>query len=145
MLSIPWNWTSYTNTPIDILVYYYIHTSENSTYYALTTPSSISNYQVYLSVAGALPSGPFNEANQGHFFVNVTNNASQINANVTRIIVLLENGTETPNTITSEIVPINSTRTFTCNWNWSTYQNKSIVIIVYSNNEPETIYVTETP
>jgi len=140
MFSAYWNWTNYLNEPIDII----IHTNEGySTSYATTTPSSVANYQVYLSIQSAT----FNKTDTTQFFVNVTNSNSSIgSANVTRIAVLLENGTLTNSTIQSQIVPNNgSTITFTCVWDWSTYQNKSIVILVYANNEPEAIYVTGTP
>jgi hypothetical protein len=140
MFSASWNWTKYVNEPISITIY----TNEGySTSYATTTPSSVSNYQAYLSIKSAT----FNKTDTAQFFVNVTNSIYSVEgANVTRISVLLENGTLINATITSQMVPNNgSIITFTCGWDWSAYQNKSIVILVYANNEPEAIYVTGTP
>jgi hypothetical protein len=139
MFRCTWNWTKYLNKAIDII----IHTNEGySTFFAVTTPSNVSNYQVYLSI----PSATFNKTDTAHFFVNVTNSISSVeSANVTRIAVLLDNGTEINATMTSQIVPNNnSTTPFTCGWDWSTYRNKSIVILVYTNNGLEAIYVTKT-
>jgi len=140
MFNAAWNWTNYPNEPIDIIIY----TKEGySTFWASTTPSNISNYKVFLSIKSAT----FNKTDTTQFFVNVTNSISSAeSANVTRIAVLLENGTETNATMTSQTIPNNGgTIPFTCGWDWSTYHDKSIVVLVYTNNELRTIYVTETP
>jgi len=139
MFNAPWNWTSYLNLRIDITVY----TNETySTSYSTTTPSNVSNFEVYLSIKSAT----FNKTDTTKFSVNVTNNIfSSESTNVTGIAVLLENGAIVNTAITPQMVPNNgNTTTFTCRWDWSTYQNKSIVILVYTNSEPETIYVTKT-
>ena len=139
MFSIPWDWTNYLGKTVTII----ISTSEEySTFKAVTIPSSTSGYQVYLSIASA---PVFNQTS--NFYVNVTNNASSVaSANVTRITVLLENGTEINATLTTQMVSINSTATFTCGWDWSTYRNKSLVIRVYTNNGLKAInYVPKTP
>jgi hypothetical protein len=142
MFNCNWNWANYPNKTIDIII------STNEGYstppFAVTTPSNISNYQVYLSIP-YLPT-IFNPANITRFSLNVTNNQFSVrNATVTRIAVLLENGTEINATITPQMVPINSTATFTCVWDWSTYRNKNIVILVYTNDELRAICVTQTP
>jgi hypothetical protein len=143
MFSVPWNWTSYTNTPIDILVYYYIHTNESYATYALTTPSSISNYQVYLSI----PSATFNASLPG-FNVTIHNDQqSSGNATITRIKVFLANGTTNNATCTSLPYTLiaGGNETFTCQWSWTNYSNKSIVILVYTDEGLKTIYITTTP
>ena len=137
MFNLPWNWANYLNKTIDIIFY----TSEGySTFKVVTTPPTTSNYQVYLSISTAI----FNQT--ANFYVNVTNSASSVaSANVTRITILLENGTEKDATLTTQMVSINSTATFTCGWDWSTYRNKSLVIRVYTNDGLKAIYVTKTP
>jgi hypothetical protein len=140
MFSLSWNWANYLNKTIDIV----IHTNEgySTQPFAVTTPSNISNYQVYLSIKSAI----FNTANTSQFSLDVTNNITSIeNANVTKITVLLENGAEMNATFTPQSVSTNSTATFICGWDWSTYRHKSIVILVYTNEGLKTIYVRKTP
>jgi hypothetical protein len=143
MLSVPWNWTSYTNTPIDILIYYHIHTNESYATYALTTPSSTSNYQVYLSI----PSVTFNASLPG-FNVTIQDGVqSKGNANVTEIAFLLADGTIHNTNCTSLPYTLiaGGNETFTCQWNWITYSNKNIVILVYTDQGLKAIYVPKTP
>jgi hypothetical protein len=140
MFSCPWNWADYLNQSVDIIFY----TSEgySTTPFAVTTPANASNYQVYLSISSVT----FNSTDTAQFFVNVTNSASSVeSANVTRITVLVENGTEINAILTSQMVPINSTTLFTCGWDWSTYGNKSVIICVYTGQGLKAIYAIKTP
>jgi hypothetical protein len=139
MFSCSWNWANYLNKSVNILL------NESDVYAAFRStkiPASTSNYQVYLSV----PWANFTTADTTHFSLNVTNSASSDrNANVTRITVLLENGTEIDATFTPQVVPINSMITFTCGWDWTTYRDKSITIRVYTNEGLRAFYLVKTP
>ena len=141
MLRIPWNWINYLNVPINIT----IDTNEGySTSYATITPSSISNYQVYLSILSA----PTFNASLPGFNVTIYNGQQSTgNATITRIEVFLANGTidnavctSLPYTLTA-----GGNETFTCQWSWTNYSNKSIVILVYTDEGLKAIYVTTTP
>jgi hypothetical protein len=141
MFNAPWNWTNYLNVPINITVY----TSEGySTSYATTTPSNISNYQVYLSILSA----PTFNASLPGFNVTIYNGQqSSGNATITRIEVFLVNGTTNNATCTSLPYTLiaGGKETFTCQWSWTHNSNKSIVILVYTTEGLKAIYVTTTP
>jgi hypothetical protein len=141
MFNAYWNWQTYLNKTVKVNIY----TDEGlMASYTTRTPSSLANYTVYLTV----PSAPvFNTANTTQFKVTVNNSqTSSGNATITKITVLLVNGTEIDTTFTPQaqtIIPNNNV-TFTCLWNWATYRNKSIVILVYTNGGLKAIYVTKT-
>jgi hypothetical protein len=140
MFTCIWDWSSYLNRSVNILIY--MDQGVFATFRAVKTPANALNYHVYLS----LPWANFTVADTANFSANVTNNASSDrSANITRITVLLQDGTEIDATITSQIVAINSTTTFTCGWDWTTYRNKNVVIRVYTNEGLRAIYVTRTP
>lgn len=144
MFSCLWNWTSFLNQNITISVY----TNETSTaniFRNATTPANASSYHVYLSV----PSAPtFNTADTTQFTVDVRNSQfSNRNATITTIAVLLINNTTTNSTCA--VLPftllIDSTVTFTCQWDWTGYRNKNVVILVYTDEGLKAIFVTKTP
>jgi hypothetical protein len=140
MFSAYWNWTTYLGKTVNINIY----TDEGfAAFRAITTPTSISNYTVYLTI----PSTPiFNTADMTRFNVTIHNSqVSSGNADITRITVLLANGTEIDSTFTPQTLTTNSTVTYTCGWDWAAYRNKGIVIRVYTNDGLKAIYVTKTP
>jgi hypothetical protein len=141
MFSASWNWTNYLNEPFSITIY----TNEGySTSYATTTPSNILNYQVYISI----PSAPIFNAGLPGFNVTIQNDKqSNGSTTITGIAFLLTddtihngNCTSLPYTLAAE-----GNETFTCQWSWTNYTNKSIVILVYTNEGLKAIYVTTTP
>jgi hypothetical protein len=153
MFSCLLNWENYLDKDLCILVY----TNETSLYnplyssyntlYTVRTPSSTSNYYVNLTVPWTM----FNATNTAQFDVNVTNNNSNRDANITRIEVMLENGTiinVTP-ALLPYLLPINSTTIFTCNWDWSSYHDKNVTIRIYTTEGNtqilRTFYKTKTP
>jgi hypothetical protein len=139
MFACSWDWSSYLDRSVNILIY--IDNQIFATFRATNTPADASNYHVYLSVSWA----NFTAVDTTNFFANITNSASSDrNANITRITVLLENGTEIDATIASQIVAIDSTATFTCGWDWTTYRSKNVVIRVYTDEGLRAIYVTKT-
>jgi hypothetical protein len=139
MFSAYWDWHTYLNKTVNVNIY----SDEGLIISAATrTPASSANYTIYLTV----PSAPvFNAASITRFTVTVQNNqTSSENATITRITVLLVNGTEIDSTFTQQTLTPNSTANFTCTWNWQTYQNQSIVVRVYTDEGLKAIYVTKT-
>ena len=136
-----WNWTSFLNKSLNI----YIYTDEGFiTFRATRTPADALNYHVYLTI----PSTRFNATIPTQFDVNVTNSASSDrNAYITRITVLLANGTEINATCASLpfLLEINSTVTFTCQWDWTSYSGKNLIIRVYTNEGLKAITKVTTP
>jgi hypothetical protein len=139
MFNAYWDWGNYTSKTVKVNIY----TNEGLvTSYETRTPAA--NDTVYLTI----PSAPiFSTESITRFEVTVQNNqTSNENATITRITVLLVNGTEIDSTFTPQTLPpTNSPVNFICVWNWSTYRNTSIVICVYTNNGLKAIYVTKTP
>lgn len=139
MFTCSWDWAGYLNRSVNILIY--VDQGVFATFRAVRTPAIALNYQVYLS----MPWANFTATDTTHFLVNVTNSASSDRStNITRITVLLQDGTEIDATFTSQIIAINSTITFTCGWDWTTYRNKNVAIRVYTNEGLRAIYVTKT-
>lgn len=143
MFNAYWDWNqTYPNKTVKVNIY----TNESLvTSYITRTPVSSANYTVYLTI----PSAPiFNTGSITRFEVTVQYNQTyNENATITKITVLLVNGTEIDSTFTPQnqtLTPTNSILNFTCTWNWSTYRNTSIVICVYTNNGLKAIYVTKT-
>jgi len=141
MFGCYWNWTSFLNKSVNI----YIYSDEGFiTFRATRTPADALNYHVYLTI----PSTKFNATILTQFDVNVTNSASSDrNANITRITVLLANGTEINATCVSLpfLLGINSTVTFTCQWDWTSYSGKNLIIRVYTNEGLKAITKITTP
>jgi hypothetical protein len=141
MFSAYWDWLTYLNKTVNVNIY----TDEGLVISTATrTPASLENYTVYLTI----PSAPvFSTTSITRFEVTVQNNqTSGENAAITRITVLLVNGTEIDSTFTRQtLTPTNSPVNFTCTWNWATYRNQSIVIRVYTDKGLKAIYVTKTP
>lgn len=140
MFSAYWNWQNYLNKTVTFSIY----TDEGlAAFRGIITPSSSSNYTIYLTI----PTLPvFNTNNTGQFEVTIHNNQNSTgSATIIRITVLLANGTEIDTTFTSQTIAPNNNATFACNWDWSTYSNKSIAIRVYTSDGLKTIYVTNTP
>jgi len=139
MLKASWNWANYVNRTVTVNVY------TNETFvvsYATRTPTSVANYSVFLTI----PSAPtFSSADTVHFNVTVDNGpSSSASANVTRITVLLVNGTEIASNFTSQTIAPSANATFVCSWNWSTYRSQGIVVRIYTGSVLRTIYVTKT-
>jgi hypothetical protein len=141
MFSASWDWTTYLNKTVTVNVY----TNETlATSYKTTTPASLANYGIFLSIR-LMP--VFSSANTTQFKTTVQNNiTSSGTATITSITVLLVNGTEVPasNFTIQAIVP-GGNATFVCLWNWQTYRNKSLVVRVYTSDGLKAIYVTRTP
>lgn len=141
MFSAYWNWQNYLNKTVTFNVY----TDEGlATFRAIITPLTIANYTIYLT----MPTPPvFSTTNTTQFELTLHNNQTSTgSATITRITVLLANGTEINTAFTPQTtLTTNSTITFTCEWNWATYHNKSVVIRVYTSDGLKTIYVTKTP
>lgn len=133
-----WNWQNYLNKTVTVNIY-----TTDGLVTSYTTRTPLANYTVYL----AIPSTPvFSTSNTTAFNVTVQNSqASSGNATITRITVLLANGTERETSFMAQTLTPNSTLTFTCTWKWATYGNENIVICVYTNEGLGTIYVMKTP
>jgi hypothetical protein len=139
MLSAYWDWQAYLNETVKVNIY----TDEGLTVsYATRTPTSLANYTTYI----AIPSAPvFNTTNTTQFGIRVQNSQeSSGNATITRIAVLLVNGTEVNTTFTDQTLQPGGNGNFTCVWNWAAYRNQNIVILVYTNDGLRAIYVTKT-
>jgi len=118
-----WDWTNYRSKNLTITVY----TSEGyRAYYTQATPT-----RVDLTITEAL----FNLTDMTHFNVTVrSSELSSIDVNIIRITVNTTTGNET---IILDMTPpyklsINSSVTFMCHWNWTTYEGQNIVITVYT-------------
>jgi len=139
MFGCSWNWTTYLNKTVNINVY----TDEGfATFRVVRTPVNTLNYTVYLNVSSTV----FNPSFTTQFNATIYNSAASArNANITRISILLANGTEIDAIITSQVVAINTSVTFTCQLNWADYRGKSIVIRVYTDEGLKAIYKTTLP
>ncbi|MGQ9565479.1 MAG: hypothetical protein ACUVT5_02905 [Candidatus Bathyarchaeales archaeon] len=141
MFGCSWDWTTYLNNSVYINVY----TDEgfaNSS--AIRTPSSALNFTVYLNVTSVV----FNTANTTQFEITLYNDLSSTrSANITRISILLANGTEV--TATSASLPLllgtNSSETIVCQWDWTALRGKSIVIRVYTGEVLKAIFIKTLP
>lgn len=141
MFGCSWDWTTYLNNSVKINVY----TDEgfaNSS--AIRTPSSALNFTVYLNVTSVV----FNTANTTQFEITLYNDLSSTrSANITRISILLANGTEV--TATSASLPLllgtNSSETIVCQWDWTALRGKSIVIRVYTGEVLKAIFIKTLP
>jgi hypothetical protein len=135
-----WNWQNFLNKTVTVNIY-----TTDGLVTSYTTRTPLANYTVYL----AIPSAPvFSISNTTGFNVTVQNSqapSGNATITITRITVLLANGTEREASFTSQPLTPNSTVTFTCTWKWATYGNENIVICVYTNEGLEAIYVMKTP
>jgi hypothetical protein len=146
MFSCAFNWESYLNKTITIFIYTNESILEPNTSITTKTPANASNYQVYLTV----PSANFNPSNTTRFNATINDSLqSTRNATITRITVMLEDGTEINATCISHTLPFtlitNSTDTFTCEWTWTTYRNKDVTIRVYTDEGLRAFYIAKTP
>jgi parallel beta-helix repeat protein len=76
----------------------------------------------------------FSPADTTHFYVTVKSQVSTNNPlNVSRIELIMENGTRKNCYFNSptNAVPPNQTATFTCDWDWTNYRNKNVIVTVY--------------
>lgn len=144
MFSCYLDWENYLNKTISINIY----TDEGfATFRVAKTPVDASSYRIFLT----MPSAPnFDPANTTRFDAEVHNSElSDRNATITRITILLGNGTEINATCTSHALPwtleINSTITFTCEWDWTAYKDKTVIIRIYTDEGLKTFYITKTP
>ncbi|MBX5326865.1 MAG: hypothetical protein ACQXXH_03250 [Candidatus Bathyarchaeia archaeon] len=141
MFGCSWSWTTYLNKTVNINVY----TDEGfATFRVIRTPISALNYTVYLNVTSTV----FNTANTSQFEITLHNDLSSTrSANITRISILLANGTEVNATSTSLplLLGTDSTATITCQWDWTALRGKNIVIRVYTDEGLRTIYIKTLP
>lgn len=118
-----WNWKYYQGKNVVIAV----HTLENYTaYYRQMTPVNLT-----LNVTHVV----FNPRDTSYFDVTIENSEhSFVDANITKIIVTVEN--ETLKEITEliphlpKILPVNSSVAFRCSWNWTEYRGKDVIITI---------------
>lgn len=129
-----WDWTNYRSKNATVTVY----TREDyRASYTQATPA-----RVILTITDV----GFNTTDTGHFNVTVQNSElSSINVDIINISVTLGNGTTFNVTdITPALpytLPINSSVTFICSWNWSAHQNETLTITIYTQQG----YTASTP
>jgi len=132
-----WNWTSYTDENMDILVF--LAEGSGATYQT-TTPlmelaitdvvfnSTISLTQFNVTVQNSASSAT--DVDVAGITVNVNETAQEIN--VTNL--------ELPYTLTK-----NSAVTFVCSWNWTSYQGMTAEVTVYTSQQFKISASTEIP
>ena len=131
--NISWDWTTYRYRSVGVTVYM-----------LQGVQASAQRFTPGLSILNAT----FPDSQ--HVFVAVKNSQySGRAANVTKITVTLENGTEEQVQITQPptspyIVGIGNVTVFGASWDWQTYLNKTVVIQVYTSEGLKAIYVTRT-
>jgi len=135
-----WNWTDYQNTSVTIAV----NTLQG--YVSYTT--HLTPEPVVLEVTDAL----FSETDVNHFNVTIRNselspgylNISRISLTLKNRTVVEINGTEIKPSLPHPLEP-NSSETFECPWNWSTYRNKNVTLSVNTLQNYTVHYTTVTP
>lgn len=137
-----WDWANYRDKTLTITV----HTKQGfQETFSVKTPPPVNMTIINAS---------FNTADMNRFTITVKNSPypySTKNANVTRIIVTLEDGTniEINGTQASPKLPciinINENKTFVCPWNWTSFQNNNITITVYTVEGYSTKTFLKTP
>ena len=129
-----WNWTDYRDRSVAVTAYTLQGVKASN---ATTTPA--------LSIINTT----FPDSQ--HILVKVENSHySALVANVTKITVTLENGTEKEIQITQPsaspyLVGIGNVTMLSAYWDWQTYLNKTIKVNIYTNDGLVTSYATRTP
>jgi len=135
-----WDWTNYQNKTINIAV----HTAQGYTAYYNTTTRPL---------VVEITNVTFTEPDITHFNVTVRNKKeSSTSVNMSKITVTLEdetvreiNGTLiTPDKLPYKLNP-NSTKTFTCPWNWTNYRGKDATISIFTVQNYTIRYSKATP
>jgi len=133
-----WNWANYQGKNVTITV----GTAENYTAQLVkVTPK-----RVFLTIASI----SFDSVDTSVFNVMVRNSALSLeSASITRVTVTFENGTvrEVSNVVPSlpYLLSPNSTTTFTCQWDWTSYRGKNITITIYTEKGYATSSLYTTP
>jgi hypothetical protein len=135
----PWDWARYRGKSVTVSIF----TVQNYTvHYIKATPSPI-------EITDAI----FDPANTTIFSLIAHNSALYYTyVNITNVTVTFEDGTETQingTLITPDPLPYlldqNSTKTFTCPWNWTNYQGRNITITVTTAENGVAQFVKATP
>ena len=134
-----WDWTDYRNANITITVHTLQGYFSNITY---STPNPV------LKVKDTL----FSETDINHFNVSIRNSGlSPSYLNISKITLTLENetiveidGTEIEPSLPYTLYP-DSSITFECPWNWTTYRNKDVTLSVHTLQNYTIYYTTVTP
>ncbi len=120
-----WNWGDYTNEIITVIVI--VEDGSGAVYQIATASAELE-----------LTSAVFTTADTQHFNVTIRNpEASTIDLNVTKITVIMENGTEfnvrqiTPSI--PKLLPAGRASIFTCTWDWTYYRGMNATITVYTS------------
>jgi hypothetical protein len=133
-----WNWTEYQDKTITVAL------STEQKYVAEIT-EFIPEYVVF-----NIKEIKFSLDDLYHFNVTVLNSErSVIPLKITKISIRLENGTLiSPQSVDPSLLQMlnkNSTITFTCGWDWSTYRDKELTVTVYTEQGYKTEAASKTP
>jgi hypothetical protein len=130
-----WNWGDHAGETLKVII---IVEDGSGAVYEIETAS------VGLEISSAF----FTTTDTQHFNVTVKNPAaSASDLNVTKITVTMENGTEVnireTNPSIPKTLPIDTSTTFVCSWNWTYYRGMNATINVYTSQGYE-FHRTET-
>jgi hypothetical protein len=131
-----WDWTEYCDRDVTVTV--------NTLQGYVASYTKRTPLPIIIEISDVL----FNITDTTHFNVTVRNSEfSLVAANVTGIIVTVENGTALEMTEIAPSLPgllgSNSSFTFKCSWNWTNYRGKNATIAVYTS-QGYTAYYTES-
>ncbi len=137
-LTCLWNWTEYQGKTITIAAI-----TEQK--YVAEITEFIPQYVVF-----NIEEIKFSLDDPSHFNLTVLNSEySEIPLNITKISIRLENGTLlSPLSVDPSLPQMldkNSTITFMCKWEWSTYRNKELTVTVYAEQGYKTKATYKTP
>ncbi|MDH5419477.1 MAG: hypothetical protein OEY47_03345 [Candidatus Bathyarchaeota archaeon] len=138
-----WDWSSYQDKNVSVAV----HTLQGYAAYS----TRLTSKPVNLTITNVL----FNFTDTAHFNVAVDNSAdSPTYVNITRINVTVENhtvqewtvenGTEVEPGLPYTLNP-NSSRTFSCPWNWTDQRDKNVTVTIYTLQGFTAQYIQVTP
>ena len=120
-----WNWGDYIGETANIVV--------------VVEDGSGAVYELEAVVLGLeIKQTSFSGSDTEHFKLYIENpEESEVDFQITKILVTLENGTELDMRDTSPALPTtvskNTTSTITCAWNWGDYRDKDITITAYTS------------
>jgi hypothetical protein len=120
-----WNWGDYIGETANIVV--------------VVEDGSGAVYELGAVAVGLeIKQSSFSGSDTEHFKLYIENpEESEVEFQITKIVVTLENGTELDMRDTSPALPTtlskNTTSTITCAWNWGDYRDKDITITAYTS------------
>jgi hypothetical protein len=120
-----WNWGDYAGETLKVII---VAEDGSGAVYEIETAT------VGLEISSAI----FTTSDTQHFNVTVKNPAaSASDLHVTKITVTMENGTEVnireANPTIPRILPIDTSTTFVCSWDWTYYRGMNATINVYTS------------